>query len=108
MIKKNDYYLFGFFKEMEYSVFSNDTIEEMKKIKNKISKASIIKRFKTLPAILSSKPAYDIKTQREIGNRGSLTDGNFKFPAEFEYYMKTYDIGIPYEYEEYLKQQGVK
>ena len=32
---------------------------------------------------------------------------NFTFPYEFLHYYKNYDIGIPYEYEEYLKSIGV-
>lgn len=34
-------------------------------------------------------------------------DGDFTFPYEFLHYYENYDIGIPPEYEEYLKSIGV-
>ena len=41
-------------------------------------------------------------------HQGLYDDGEFTFPLEFLHYHKYYDIGIPYEYEEYLKSIGVK
>ena len=40
----------------------------------------------------------------EAFNSGFYDDGEFKFPVDFLRYYKTRDIGIPYEYEEYLKK----
>lgn len=34
---------------------------------------------------------------------GVYQDGDFKFTLDFLHYYKNYDIGIPLEYEEYLK-----
>ena len=34
---------------------------------------------------------------------GMFVDENFAFPFDFLHYYKNYDIGIPYDYEEYLK-----
>ena len=38
---------------------------------------------------------------------GKIVDSEFVFPLEFLHYYKNYDIGIPPEYEEYLKSIGV-
>lgn len=38
---------------------------------------------------------------------GKCVDGEFVFPLDFLHYYKNYDIGIPYDYEEYLKSMGV-
>jgi hypothetical protein len=38
---------------------------------------------------------------------GMFWDGKFTFPYEFLHYYKNYDIGVPYEYEAYLKEIGV-
>ena len=34
---------------------------------------------------------------------GKYKDGKYVFPLDFLHYYKNYDIGIPLEYEEYLK-----
>ena len=34
---------------------------------------------------------------------GIYKDGKYVFPLDFLHYYKNYDIGIPLEYEEYLK-----
>ena len=39
--------------------------------------------------------------------KGQYIDGDFRFPLDFLHYYKNYDIGIPYEYEAYLKEIGV-
>ena len=38
---------------------------------------------------------------------GQYIDGDFRFPLDFLHYYKNYNIGIPYEYEAYLKEIGV-
>ena len=40
----------------------------------------------------------------ELFNAGFYEDGEYRFPVDFLRYYKTRDIGIPYEYEAYLKK----
>ncbi|MCD7828316.1 MAG: hypothetical protein LUG85_07265 [Clostridiales bacterium] len=50
---------------------------------------------------------YDIFTGEPIDEAGIYTDDVFVFPIDFLRYYERYDIGIPPEYEEYLKSIGV-
>ena len=45
--------------------------------------------------------SLDIFTGEDL-TAGQYKDGPFRFPTDFLHYLKKYDIGIPYEYEEYL------
>jgi hypothetical protein len=42
-------------------------------------------------------------TNETILSPGYYKDGDFVFPIEFLHYYKKYDIGIPKEYEQYIK-----
>ena len=96
---------FGFFKGLPYDG-CHENFEDYKNMKNNISKNSVIEHIKSLEEGLTSLPSYDIFTGEEL-HAGMFWDGDFTFPYEFLHYYETYDIGIPYEYEEYLKSIGV-
>ena len=51
---------------------------------------------------LSSEISRDLFTGEQF-HAGIYEDGGFVFPVDFLRYYKTRDIGIPYEYETYLK-----
>lgn len=93
--------LFGYFKGMPYESAVED-FEEYKKFKNQLSKEKIIEHIESLEEWLTSLPSYEIFTGEEM-QAGQYQDGEFRFPLEFLHYYKNYDIGIPYEYEAYLK-----
>lgn len=93
---------FGYFKGLPYER-ANEDFDKYKKYHNSISKEQVIQRMETLNPGLTSLPSYDIFTGDKL-HAGMFIDGDFRFPYEFLHYYKTYDIGIPYEYEEYLKQ----
>ena len=47
--------------------------------------------------------SYSVGTHALRGINMQIEDGEFVFPVDFLRYYKTKDIGIPYEYEAYLK-----
>ncbi len=107
MIRNNGVLYFGYFKGMEYTKYSNreleDDFEMYRKFKNAIPKNRIIRHIEdNLQPGLACMQTFDIYTGEELV-AGQYTDGAFAFPTDFLHYLKNYDIGIPYEYEEYLK-----
>lgn len=101
-----EYKDFGFFKGLPYEG-STERFEDYKKLHNSISKEAVLKHLETVDLGLTSLPSYDIFTGEKL-HAGMFHDDEFCFPYEFLHYYKNYDIGIPYEYEEYLKKKGVK
>ena len=96
---------FGYFKGLPYKR-SNEDFDKYKNFKNEISKDAVIKHIEKLDLGLTTLPSYDMFTGEEL-QAGAFWDGDFVFPYEFLHYYKNYDIGIPPEYEEYLKSIGV-
>lgn len=96
---------FGFFEGLPYKE-SNEDFAAYKRLKNTIPKEKIIDHIEALMAGFTSLPSYDFFTGERI-QAGVFHDGDFTFPYEFLHYYKNYDIGIHYDYEEYLKSVGV-
>lgn len=97
--------LFGFFKGLPHTG-SNEDFSVYRAYKNSIHKEDVVAHIESLEAGLTSEPSIELFTKEKI-RAGVFEDGNFVFPYEFLHYYKNYDIGIPYEYEEYLKSIGV-
>lgn len=97
----NGRYLFGFWDEV-YST-KTDKYEDFLQYNNTIDKAKVIQHIETLDDWLASAIVTDRFTGEKF-NAGFYRDGDFTFSVDFLRYYKTKDIGIPYEYEEYLKQ----
>ena len=97
---------FGFFSGLPYTTPCNKNFDEYKKFKNDLPKELVIKHIQTVENGLTSLPSYDIFTGKKL-QAEMFWDGDFTFPYEFLHYYKNYDIGIPYESEEYLKSIGV-
>lgn len=107
MIKRNGYFGFGYWEGMPYSTIS-DKFEDFKQFKNAIPKETIIEHIKSLEVAYCPMPQhYDIFTNEPIRNAGQFRDGIFRFPLDFLRYYERYDIGIPPEYEGYLKSIGI-
>lgn len=103
---KEDLYLFGIMKTSPYDNGEVEALpfEHYKQFHNEITKDKIIKHINNLEVLCSAAMAsYDIVTGQSIAEAGFYRDGSFVFPTDFLHYLKNYDIGIPYEYEEYLK-----
>lgn len=99
---------FGFFKGLpDYGTPCDENFDDYKKFTNSISKEAVLKYLETVDFGLTTLPSYDFFTGEKL-HAGMFWDGDFCFPYEFLHYYKNYDIGIPYEYEEYLKKKGVK
>ena len=92
---------FGYFKGLPYER-SNELFDDYRNLNNDIPKEIIIAHIESLDVGLTSLPSYDIFTGEQL-HAGIYIDGEFRFPYEFLHYYKNYDIGIPYDYEEYLK-----
>lgn len=92
---------FGYFKGMPYED-SEEDFGSYRKLKNSISKERVIAHIETLDKGLTSLPTKDLFTGEPL-QAGLYEDGDFIFPLDFLHYYKNYDIGIPYEYEDYLK-----
>lgn len=77
-------------------------------MKNKIPKEKVIAHIETLDVWATSEPSREIFTGEKM-RAGLFEDGDFTFPYEFLHYYKNYDIGIPYDYEAYLRDEvGIK
>ena len=103
--------LFGLFKGSAMSDDDqyDDSFDDYKKFHNSISKQTIIQHIENLPFfVLAPMINHDIFNGDIIKNAGFYKDGDFFFPTDFLHYLKHYDIGIPYEYEEHLKKLGKK
>lgn len=94
--------LFGWFKGLPYN-HCNECFESFREFHNNIPKEKVIAHIETLEAGYACVESFDIFTGEKL-IAGEYIDGDFGFPMEFLHYYKNYDIGIPYEYEEYLKQ----
>ena len=101
MKKINGKNKFGFWEGQPYKSVT-DRYEDFINLKNAISKEKVIAHIESLDSWLGSTRSHDIFTG-EAFNCGFYEDGEFQFPVDFLRYYKTKDIGIPYEYEEYLK-----
>ena len=92
---------FGYFKGLPYER-ATESFDDYRRFKNDLSKEKIIAHIESLEEWLTSLPSYDIFTGEPL-HAGMYIDGEFRFPYEFLHYYKNYDIGIPYDYEAYLK-----
>lgn len=95
------FWLFGFWKGMPYGS-ATDEYKDFEQFKNTIDKEKVIRHIESLGNWMSSALSTDIFTGEQF-NAGFYEDGKFRFPVDFLRYYKTKDIGIPYEYEEYLR-----
>lgn len=98
---KNGLHLFGFWDGMPYGT-PTDKYEDFTKFKNSIDKEKVIQHIESLDDWIASTMSTDVFTGEQF-NAGYFEDGDFRFPVDFLRYYKAKDIGIPYEYEEYLK-----
>ena len=99
---------FGYFKGMPYSIRHED-FDEYRKFNDALPKEKIYEHMLQVDARHQWRAAvetHDIFTGEELTS-GKCVDGEFVFPLDFLHYYKNYDIGIPYDYEEYLKSMGV-
>lgn len=92
---------FGYFEGMPYDR-ANEKFEDYKKLKNSIPRSVVMRHIEMLEDWATSLPSKDIFTGEKL-QAGIYMDGDFRFPREFLHYYQRYDIGIPYDYEEYLK-----
>ena len=100
MKRSNGWLLFGFWEGMPYKTVT-DKYSDFEKIRNRIEKSTIIPHIESLEDALATSMSTDLFTGEQF-HAGIYEDGEFRFPVDFLRYYKTRDIGIPYEYEEYL------
>jgi len=94
--------VFGYWEGQPYR-YVTDKYEGFLAYKNTIDKQAVIAHIESLGVWLGSTRSHDMFTGEKF-NCGFYEDGEFQFPVDFLRYYKTRDIGIPYEYEEYLKK----
>ena len=93
---------FGFFRGMTYGECTDD-FNSYRKIKNKLSKSTILAYLKRLPiAAVAPMSTKDIFTGEYLELAGLIEDGDFCYPIDFIHYYEKYNIGIPIEYEKYI------
>ena len=109
-MKKHRMKLFGFFKGMPYGD-CNEDFDEYRKFKNTLPREKIYEHMLQVDARHRWRAAvetHDIFTGEKL-TAGLCIDGDFRFPLDFLHYYKNYDIGIPYDYEAYLRDEvGIK
>ena len=93
--------LFGYIKGMPYER-ATESFDDYKQLRNDIPKEKVIAHMESLEQWLTSLPSKDMFTGEKL-QAGQIHDGEFRFPLEFLHYYKKYDIGVPHEYEAYLK-----
>ncbi len=94
---------FGFFDTNVYDD-SNEKFDDFKNLENDLPKEEILKYIQNLPVgAISPMIVTDMFTGDRIELVGLYIDDDFIFPLEFLYYYKNYDIGVPKEYENYIK-----
>ncbi len=93
---------FGFFNGMPYED-SKEIFDDYRELKNSIPRDQVISHIESLDKGLTSLPTKDLFTGEPL-QAGIYLDGDFVFPLDFLHYYKNYDIGIPYEYEAYLRK----
>jgi hypothetical protein len=99
---------FGFFKGMSYDD-SNEKFEDYKNIHNLVSKKKVLEYLKSLPVdCYGMFETKDIFTGEVLEPCALICDGDFTFPYDFIHYFENYDIGIPMEYENYIRNQLLK
>ena len=101
MKRSNGLLMFGFWEGMPYGS-RTDHYEDFMAYKNTIDKSCVIEHVESLDDALATVMSTDIFTGEKF-RAGIYEDGVFVFPVDFLRYYKTRDIGIPYEYEAYLK-----
>ena len=96
--------LFGWFKGLPYGDCEED-FDDYRKFKNTIPKEKVIEHIESgdVEKWATSLYTCDMFTGEKL-QAGMYEDGDFEFPYDFLHYYKNYDIGIPYEYEEYLNK----
>lgn len=95
---------FGYWEGMPYGE-ATDTYEDMLKLKNKLSKQTIIDYISKLDLAVA---CVEEMIDPDTGERllcGIYVDDEFVFPSEFFHFYKKTDVGIPYEYEERIKSK---
>lgn len=97
---------FGYFKGLPYEDCEED-FDRYRQFHNTIDKKAVIQHIKSLEEGLTTLLSYDFFTGEKL-HTGIFNDGDFIFPSEFLHYYENYDIGIPYDYEEYLKSLGIQ
>ena len=103
MKKVNGRFLFGCFAGLPYGN-CDESFDEYRNYHNKLSKEVVLRHIESLEDWLTSVPTADMFTGEEL-QAGKYDDGPFTFPMDFAHYYRNYDIGIPYEYEEYLMKE---
>lgn len=101
MKNENGRKLFGFWDGMPYGSIT-DSYEDFESFKNTINKEKVINHIESLDDWITSEMSSDIFTGEKF-NAGIYDDGDFTFPVDFLRYYKGKNIGIPPEYEAYLK-----
>ena len=102
---------FGFWDELPLSLKTGESFYDYLKLKNTLSREGILRYMEALPVGLMVTPDPEQKRDVFTGEPvvpGMYKDGVYIYPSEFLHYYRKYPIGIPYEYEDYLRKQGVK
>ena len=96
---------FGFFKGMKYGKCCDD-FKSYKRIINDLSRTEILQYIQALPiSAIVPMSVVDIFDGQIIEQAGIIEDGDFIFPLDFIHYYEKYNIGIPKEYENYIKDK---
>ena len=97
--------LFGFFRGMIYGDDCDENFDTFKNYVNDLPRDEVIKHIEGLDGAYACITTYDIFTGEMLPAAGIYDDGEFRFPFDFLHYYRNYNIGLPPEYEEYLKKK---
>lgn len=101
MVKIKGRYYFGFWEPVYGE--PHDSELELQSLKNAIDRNWVIQHIEQMEDYLASAQIADRYTG-EMFNAGFYRDGDFVFSTDFFRYYKAGHVGLPLEYEDYLKQ----
>ena len=101
--EENGIKLFGLFKGLPYGEMCTEDYTDYLAYKNVLSRDTIEAHILSLEAAYCPMAApKDTYMDINLKCTGVYDDGPFSFPIDFLRYYRTFGIGIPPEYEQYL------
>ena len=112
MLTIKEHHYFGYFDGLVYGHRKySEPLDAYRGIRNTIARDAVLQHIENLspwlaPITGSRADIIDGEEFKYVGP-GRYEDGDFVFPTEFPHYYEKYNLGIPPEYEAYLKSIGV-
>jgi len=100
----------GYYKEMPHGEESDPSIKDFigKKIENKKEVCDYLKKGMVLAACGQVVKDVIHPEKGIAGTPDDMTDGKWLWPGDLAYYVENYDLQLPKEFVEYMKEKNWK